>query len=318
MADTHAAEPPLPWQEGLGAASRHLIPPEVLRALSKRSDLSGALQLAIHVALIGAGATAIWAALGSWLVVPAMVAQGIAIGALFTAMHECVHYTAFASRRANEVVAWIAGAAQMFDAAFYRQYHLAHHRWCQDPAHDPELRAPPPTSLAGYLLRVTGALFWRNRVRQSWSLALGRFDGMDYVGHAHRRGVVRSVRAMLALYACVAVASVVAGAPEALIYWVVPAVLGQPFLVAYRLCEHTGCAAEPNPMVNTRTTLASWPVRLLMWNMPFHAEHHLYPSIPFHALPRAHRALRPHLRCLANGYIETSLAIARGAPAWLA
>ena len=23
-------------------------------------------------------------------------------------------------------------------------------------------------------------------------------------------------------------------------------------------------------------------VRLLMWNMPFHAEHHLYPFIPFH------------------------------------
>lgn len=315
MATTQTIEVPLPWQEGLGDASRRIIAPEELRALSRRSDVQGALRLGLHVLLLAAGAASIWTALGTWYVVPAMVAQGIVIGALFPAMHECVHYTAFASRWVNEAVAWVAGSAQMFDAAFYRQYHLAHHRWCQDAARDPELRLPPPSTPTGYLLRVTGFAFWRNRVRQTARLALGRFDGMEYIGPVHRQSVVRSVRAMLALYACVGAASVVAGSTAALVYWVVPAVLGQPFLVAYRLCEHTGCSTEPDPLSNSRTTLTPWPVRLLMWNMPYHAEHHLYPSIPFHALPRAHQALRSHLRQVADGYLATSLSIARGAPA---
>src|SRR5262245_47683798 len=32
---------------------------------------------------------------------------------------------------------------------------------------------------------------------------------------------------------------------------------------------------------NTRTILTSWPIPFLMWNMPYHVEHHLYPSIPY-------------------------------------
>jgi fatty acid desaturase len=46
-------------------------------------------------------------------------------------------------------------------------------------------------------------------------------------------------------------------------------------------------------------------VRFLMWNLPYHAEHHLYPSIPFHRLPAAHQWLRPHLRVVARGYART-------------
>jgi fatty acid desaturase len=39
-----------------------------------------------------------------------------------------------------------------------------------------------------------------------------------------------------------------------------------------------------------------------MWNMSYHAEHHLYPSIPFHRLPDAHRAIRDRLGVLQDGY----------------
>jgi fatty acid desaturase len=43
-----------------------------------------------------------------------------------------------------------------------------------------------------------------------------------------------------------------------------------------------------------------------MWNMPYHAEHHLYPSTPFHLLPALHRELRDHLRRLAPGYVAAN------------
>jgi fatty acid desaturase len=43
-------------------------------------------------------------------------------------------------------------------------------------------------------------------------------------------------------------------------------------------------------------------VRLLMWNMPYHAEHHLYPFIPFHRLAAAHAAIKTQLAYVQPGY----------------
>jgi fatty acid desaturase len=43
-------------------------------------------------------------------------------------------------------------------------------------------------------------------------------------------------------------------------------------------------------------------VRLVTWNMPFHAEHHALPTVPFHKLPELHEAVRDHLKTTADGY----------------
>jgi hypothetical protein len=65
-----------------------------------------------------------------------------------------------------------------------------------------------------------------------------------------------------------------------------PLLVGQGFLRPYLLAEHTACAFTRDCLENTRTTLTLWLVRLFAWNMPYHGEHHAYPAVPFHALPR--------------------------------
>jgi fatty acid desaturase len=80
------------------------------------------------------------------------------------------------------------------------------------------------------------------------------------------------------------------------------------------LAEHTGCTFDRNGLTNTRTMLTNAAVRLLMWNMPFHAEHHLYPSIPFHRLADAHAMLRGKLAVVEpRGYVRWNLAFMRAA-----
>ena len=92
---------------------------------------------------------------------------------------------------------------------------------------------------------------------------------------------MREARIMLAVYAGVAVLSVAFRSDAALIYWVLPALLGQPFLRAYLLAEQPACRSWRDFWENTRTTLTGLPVRFLAWNMPFHAEHHANPAVPF-------------------------------------
>ena len=116
--------------------------------------------------------------------------------------------------------------------------------------------------------------------------------------------------AQLLVYAAAA-ASVVIGFQAVLFYWFLPVVLAQPLLRALLIAEHTGCTQDADGLSNTRTTLTAFPVRLLMWNMPFHAEHHLYPAIPFHQLPAAHRVLGQHLAHLAPGYSAVNREILR-------
>ena len=95
------------------------------------------------------------------------------------------------------------------------------------------------------------------------------------------------------------------------LFWIGPQLLGQPPLRAYLLSEHTGCSLDRNGLTNTRTTLTNGAIRLLMWNMPYHAEHHLYPSIPFHRLADAHALIRQRLGFLQPGYVRWNIGFVR-------
>jgi fatty acid desaturase len=63
---------------------------------------------------------------GSWWGWPALVIYGFSIAAMFAPVHECVHRTAFASNRANDVVAWLAGLLMPFHALGQAHQQLDH------------------------------------------------------------------------------------------------------------------------------------------------------------------------------------------------
>ena len=113
----------------------------------------------------------------------------------------------------------------------------------------------------------------------------------------------RSARWQFAIYGALALVSVLNGSGFLFWNWLLPLAVGQPFLRLAMLAEHSGCSFDANGTTSTRTTLTNRLVAWQMWNMPFHAEHHLYPSLPFHALPQAHHHLRDRLQHLDHGYL---------------
>ena len=70
-----------------------------------------------------------------------------------------------------------------------------------------------------------------------------------------------------------------------------------------RLAEHAGRPRTGAVVAKTRSLRVPVPLRVLAWNMPYHAEHHAAPGVPFHALPRLHTALAPCLPSAGRGYI---------------
>lgn len=232
----------------------------------------------------------------------ALILHGIVLVFLFAPLHESVHRTAFRSRRLNDVVAWVSGLVLLLPPNWFRAFHFAHHRHTQVAGLDPELDMKQVETWPDYLIHLSGWRYWKAAVLLILCNASGR-AAAPFVPPGLERRLVNEARLMLAVYAAVAVLSLALSSEVALVYWLIPVLLGQPFLRAYLLAEHTGLPLVEDFWQNTRTTLTGLPVRFLAWNMPFHAEHHANPAVPFYALPETHRRERMRLKATAPGYI---------------
>ncbi|HTZ37782.1 MAG TPA: fatty acid desaturase [Stellaceae bacterium] len=305
---------PVPISVAATPSARGLLGLVDLRVMGRRSNLQGAARSAVHLGCLGATGLVVWLALPHWyLLLPAMLLHGLVIVATFAPMHECTHRTAFASPAANAAIGWIAGVIGFYNSTYYRHFHAWHHRYTQDPARDPELMFPRASSRLAYLGEVCGLMFWVRRAIDYPRLALGRTAALPFVPASARRAIALSMSAQLAIYAAAA-AAILLGWTAPLYFWFLPALLAMPLLRAYLITEHTGCSRDGDGLSNTRTTLTAFPVRLLMWNMPYHAEHHLFPAVPFHRLPALHAQIGGRLAHVAPGYIATNRAIWHALP----
>ncbi|SMY07992.1 fatty acid desaturase [Flavimaricola marinus] len=265
--------------------------------LTARSDVAGLAHLAGHVGVIVVTSALIWSGVpGWWLLLPV---QGVLLVFLFTLEHECTHKTPFASARLNEAVGHLCGVVLVLPFTWFRYFHLAHHKWTNLPGQDPELDGPPIRTWAQWLRHVSGIPYWVSEIRLLGRLALGQ-ERPAYLPEAARQKAEREARALITLYAFAVLSLFWSSA--VLWLWIVPVLLGQPVLRLYLLAEHGDCPKVANMLVNSRTTFTGPVVRFLAWNMPYHAEHHAWPTVPFHQLPALHGRMQAHLGVTAKGY----------------
>lgn len=275
------------------------LSPTAREALTRRADGPAVGRLAVQAAaMVGMAGYILWGG-PMWPLM--MVPLGVMIVFLFTLNHEAIHRTAFATRRLNDAVAGAIGFLILLPPDWFRCFHFAHHRHTQDPERDPELAGPKPETWPAFVWHVSGLPYWIAQSRLLLRNAAGLNDDA-FVPEGARLKVQREARLMLAGYALLALLSALAQSAALVWIWVAPALLGQPFLRLYLLAEHGRCPMVANMFENTRTTFTNRLVRFIAWNMPYHAEHHAAPSVPFHRLPELHAKAAEHLRVTAPSY----------------
>jgi fatty acid desaturase len=272
------------------------LAPDARAALTRRASAPGLLHLAGHLGAILATGTliALQAPLW-WLLLPV---HGVLIVFLFTLQHECTHRTPFASDRLCDALGHGIGFVLLNPFGWFRPFHFAHHRHTNRPG-DPELDGPRLKTRAQWFWHVSGIPYWRAQISLLIRLARGR-ETPAWLPAAIRPRATAEARVLLALYTLAALTLLVS--PMLLWLWIVPCLLGQPALRLYLLAEHGDCPQVADMLENTRTTFTTRAVRALAWNMPYHAEHHLAPQVPFHRLPALHAMIRDRLRVTAPGY----------------
>src|SRR5882724_3038450 len=112
------------------------LSPAQRHRLTEKSDRAGLGQLAFHFGLILLFGSLIEMRVPVWPLL--MLPQGILIVFLFTLLHETIHRTAFRTAWLNDVVARTCGVLVVLPSDWFRFFHFAHHRWTQNPEHDPE------------------------------------------------------------------------------------------------------------------------------------------------------------------------------------
>ncbi|NBE08662.1 fatty acid desaturase [Paragemmobacter ruber] len=273
------------------------LPAEAKAQLSARSDAAGLRHLALHLgAILALGGIIAAGVLGWWLLLPV---QGVLIVFLFTLEHEATHQTPFARIWLNEAAGHLCGFLLVLPFLWFRYFHLAHHRWTNIEGRDPELDGAKPETRAAWLWHVSGLPYWMSQARLVIGLALGRVRA-PYLPEGALPRITREARVLLAGYALVLLSFF--WTTLLLWIWVIPALLGQPFLRLYLLAEHGDCPRVADMFLNTRTTFTNRIVRFVAWNMPYHVEHHVAPTVPFHHLPALHALMRDRLAVTAEGY----------------
>lgn len=272
---------------------------EQRRDLCAQSNGPGLVRIAIHLgSVLALGWLILMGGAWTWALMPL---QGVLLVFLFTALHETIHDTAFRTLALNKVVSNICGFLVILPPQEFRYFHFAHHRFTHDPKNDPELTGEKPNTRMKLLVYLTGLPEWSWRLQNLFKNAI-RPVTSTYVPARGRARVAQEARIFLGLYVILAAVSGTIGTTALLWAWLVPLILGNPFLRAYLLAEHSFCPHVADMLQNTRTTFTNRLVRWVAWNMPYHTEHHAYPAVPFHKLPKFHQILHGHHGEIEHGY----------------
>jgi fatty acid desaturase len=315
-------------ERGLASAAwyRSEIDRKTMKALMQRSDGPAIRDTAIWLgAMLACGGLGIWF-WGSWWCVPFFAAYGVLYGsASDSRWHECGHGTAFRTAWMNDAVYQIACFMIMRNPVTWRWSHTRHHTDTIIVGRDPEIVAMRPPKL----LRIAGNFFGLFDVplalKEMALNACGRLDPQEklYIPESERPKVFLVARVWCLIYATTLGAAFTLQSLLPLMLIGLPRIYGTWHQVLVGVLQHAGLAENVlDHRLNARTVHMNPVSRFLYWNMNYHIEHHMFPMVPYHALPRLHALIRDDLPAptpgIWAGYREVvaALWIQRRNPDW--
>lgn len=283
-----------------------------MKALMKRSDAP-----AIRDTIVWLGAMAVFAVMAvmlwpSWWSVPLFLAYGVLYGsAADSRWHECGHGTAFKTRWMNDAVYQIASFMIMRNPVTWRWSHARHHTDTIIVGRDPEIAVMRPPDLARLILNLFGIVdVWHGVIDMTRNAAGGlSVAEKDFIPGTEQPKVVRIARIWLAIYVATIGLAIVMGSVLPLLLIGGPRLYGAWHHVMTGLLQHGGLAEDvTDHRLNSRTVLMNPVSRFIYWNMNYHVEHHMFPMVPYHALPKLHELIRHDLPApnpsILDGYRE--------------
>lgn len=291
---------------------------QILKELSKRSDLKGFFDIAIFfLALLASGYLCIvtW---GSWWSVLSLLLYGnIFYCKVISIQHETNHETYFKSRKLNRFFYHITSLLGGFEAVRWKWSHYHHHSYTiftHEEVYDYENNSPRPTEPIRFLLNFLplGPIINIQKVRHfthfeiiKHSLGIISSVVKITVPENEIKKVINSSRLYVLFWFIVIMISIVYGTWLPVIMILLPPFYGNTILLICAMTQHAGLADNiKDHRKSTRTVILNPFFSFLYSNMEYHIEHHIFPKIPCHNLKTFHKVIKDQMPTPATGVID--------------
>jgi len=299
---------------GLAAAEWYHtdIPRKQMKELMQRSDGPAIRDTIVwFLAFIVTAAGGIYF-YGTWWCVPFWLAYGVLYGSSTDSRwHECGHGTAFKTQWMNKVVYQIACFMVMRNPTVWRWSHARHHTDTIIVGRDPEISVMRPPDLVRVVFAFVGILDVWSAMTDMVRYVFGRLTPAEksFIPQMEWPKVFFVARVWAAIYLVAIVVAIVTRSWIPVLLVGTPRIYGCWHMVMCGLLQHGGLADNvTDHRLNSRTVYMNPISRFIYWNMNYHVEHHMFPMVPYHALPRLHALIKDDLpppnRSILDGYRE--------------
>ena len=290
-----------------------------IKLLMKRSNAPAIRDTIIWLGLMMVFALIAIALTPSWWSLPFWLSYGVLYGsASDSRWHECGHGTAFKTQWMNNVVYHIASFFMIRNPVSWKWSHTRHHTDTIIVGRDPEIAVMRPPVLARVIANFFGIFDSIDGIKAMLSNAAGKIsdDVKSYVPETEQAKITGIARIWLAIYLATLIAAIVLQSIIPFLLIGLPRLYGAWHHVMTGLLQHGGLAENViDHRLNSRTVLMNPISRFIYWNMNYHVEHHMFPMVPYHALPALHEKIKHDLPVatpsIAHGFREMWPALKR-------
>lgn len=272
------------------------VPAAEMRQLLERRNGPAIRDTLLWFALLAG--TAFWASSwwgSAWAILP-FALYGVLYGSTSDSRwHESGHGTAFKTDWMNDALYEIASFMVMRESTVWRWSHIRHHSDTIIVGRDPEIAVPRTPELRNFVLSFFGVPAARAYFRTVLIHCTGRLTAAEqtFIPPSEYAKVIWRARIYALIYASVLALALYHRTILPLLFIGLPNLYGAWLMPIYGFTQHAGLAENVlDHRLNCRTVYMNALHRYLYWNMNYHVEHHMFPLVPYHALPRLHALVK--------------------------
>ena len=272
------------------------IPRATMRKLLERKDGPGIRDSIIWFGLIVGFAAATIALWGSWwAIIPYLCYAALYASTSDSRWHESSHGTVFKTDWMNNVLYEVASFMVMRESVVWRWSHTRHHSDTIIVGRDPEITVPRPPDIKGLILSFVNYGVYPKYVQRILLHSFGKMadEEKTFIPEMEFSKIYTRARIYVAIYVIVIALCFYTGSILPIMLVGACNIFGTWLMPIYGYTQHAGLAENVlDHRLNCRTIYMNFVNRYLYWNMNYHVEHHMFPLVPYHALPALHQAIK--------------------------
>ena len=284
------------------------VPKEKMRDLLERHDGPAIRDTLLWFTLMlffGSSGYLLW---GTWWAVIPFAFYGVLYASTSDSRwHESSHGTAFKTDWMNNALYELASFMVLRESVPFRWSHTRHHSDTIIVGRDPEITVQRPANLWIIFANFFNVMAVRLYVNNVFLHCTGRLTVVErtYIPESEYGKVISRARIYAMIYAAVIAFSIYSGSILPLMYVGLSSFYGAWLMPVYFYTQHAGLAENVlDHRLNCRTVYMNAINRYLYWNMNYHIEHHMFPLVPYHALPKLHELIKADMPVPYNGLAD--------------